>query len=172
MENYLLSNKYESFGLSLDRLALLITCLCWLIILVISVILLLTEISRRQFVIVILILLPPIILTMLQPRSYCLVAKSLIIRRFLYNTIIPLDDMLTVSLMDYSATGRQYRLFASGGFGGYFGIFSSEKLGRLNYQATRRDSLVLIYIRGRMPLVVSPNEPEKFISAINSKRIK
>jgi len=55
------------------------------------------------------------------------------------------------------------RLFGSGGLYGYFGHFIFKGVGRVRMYATNRHSLVLLVDEKGNKILVSPNEPERFI---------
>jgi hypothetical protein len=55
------------------------------------------------------------------------------------------------------------RLFGSGGLYGYFGYFYMKRIGRVRMYATNRHNMVLLIDEKGEKMLVSPNEPDRFI---------
>ncbi len=58
------------------------------------------------------------------------------------------------------------RLFGSGGFYGYYGYFAFKGLGRVRMYATNRHNLVLLRDTRGGKILLSPDEPERFIQRL------
>ncbi len=151
-----------TFSASLDRLATAFTALFWLALLAgaatlgafVHPLAGLAELAIAVWVM------------LLGPRGYAVTDELVVVRRSLSGVSVPLHDVRRVARVSPADVGRQLRVFGSGGAHGYFGKFRSDRLGPLEYQATRRDTLVLLEVDGRAPLVVSPDDPDRFVAAV------
>ena len=54
------------------------------------------------------------------------------------------------------------------GLFGYYGNFSNFSIGRRTWYATRRDKPVLVKTINNKKIIVTPNEPERFVSELSS----
>jgi hypothetical protein len=101
----------------------------------------------------------------LRPINYELSGDSLIIHRLFRDVKIDRINIRCVELADKKKTSRAVRIFGVGGLFGYFGKFANSKLGFMTWYATRRDRTVLIETMDNKKIIVTPNEPEKFVSS-------
>lgn len=62
--------------------------------------------------------------------------------------------------------GRMVRKFGIGGIFGQFGWFHSVYIGNVDAYMTRNDGMVLIKLRNRRPILITPENPEKFVKAL------
>ena len=102
------------------------------------------------------------------PGHYLLNSSGIKIKRVVGCIDIPVDSITSVEMMDESMSKGSIRLMASGGFFGFFGRFRSPALGAYSVYATRGENLVLIRRKDAIPIVLSPDDPEGFIEAVNS----
>lgn len=72
-------------------------------------------------------------------------------------------DMQPLSRLDL---GHCIRLFGVGGLFGSFGRFRSEYLGNMDLYVTRADGMVLLRLKNRRPLILTPQDPEAFLAAL------
>ncbi|OWY20844.1 hypothetical protein C7N43_26820 [Sphingobacteriales bacterium UPWRP_1] len=92
------------------------------------------------------------------PQAYRLTPDELIILRPLRPVKIPLNQITQVTQPPMSQFSFMLRLFGSGGFLGYFGLFWASKLGKMWWYATRRNNLIMIYFSEGKPIVISPDD--------------
>lgn len=97
-------------------------------------------------------------------RGYELEPNVLLIRRLLWSTRIPLDD-LTGAWADQTAMKGSLRLFGNGGLFVFAGLFTNRKLGRYRAFATEpRNAVVLRF--AKRTVVVTPDRPLDFLQAL------
>ena len=65
--------------------------------------------------------------------------------------------------------GFGIRLFGAGGLWGVFGLCWSKGLGRFDAYLCRSDAMVLVAFHQRRPLLITPERPEEFIAALESR---
>lgn len=95
-------------------------------------------------------------------RGYELARGSLLIRRLLWTTEIPLSG-LERARRDPHAVRGSIRLFGNGGLYSYHGIFWSSALGRFHAYATDFKRSVVLVLDYRT-VVVTPDDPERFLN--------
>ena len=59
------------------------------------------------------------------------------------------------------------RLWGSGGLFGYYGLFSTAKLGKSTWYVTNRSNAVVL-ITAAKTILFSPDDPKEFLAAIRS----
>lgn len=94
----------------------------------------------------------------LAPKAYRLTPDELVIVRPLRPVKIPLNQIEQVTLPDIGNFRNMLRIFGSGGFLGYFGLFWSLKEGWMWWYATRRSNLIKIAVTGQKPIVITPDD--------------
>ena len=104
-----------------------------------------------------------------QPIEYILEDETLVIRRrWARRMRVKLKDITGASpataLADVPRMGLR-RSFNAGVFG-YQGPFELEPYGRIFFAATNRQRLVALARRNGPPLIVSPERPHDFVSAV------
>jgi hypothetical protein len=98
-------------------------------------------------------------------RGYELEPNVLLVRRLLWSTRIPLDN-LTNAWADETAMKGSMRLFGNGGMFVFAGIFTNRKLGRYRAFATQpRNSVVLRF--SNRTVVVTPDRPLEFLQTLS-----
>lgn len=83
------------------------------------------------------------------------------------NKIIPFSEIEKVERLPKSEANRMIRAFGNGGLFGYTGLFSHGTHGGMRLYATSANNMVLLFLRNGKKIVISPNEPENFIEALN-----
>ena len=73
---------------------------------------------------------------------------------------------MNVELLDKERLNGSIRTFGVGGLFGYWGRFANSKIGVMTWYATRRDNAVLITKFNNKKIVLTPDEPELFVSTI------
>lgn len=99
-----------------------------------------------------------------RPINYILTSDNLIIHRLFADVKIQRSQIKSIKLLDKSATGWSIRTFGVGGLFGYYGKFLNSKLGSMTWYATRRDVMVLIVTMDNKKIIVTPDDPNKFIA--------
>jgi hypothetical protein len=102
-----------------------------------------------------------------RPVSYILTPDQLIIHRPLSNIKILRTDIKTVEHIDKNDLKWSIRIFGVGGLFGYWGKFRNKKMGSMTWYATRRNNVVLVTTIHQKKIILTPNEPEKFVTAFN-----
>jgi Bacterial PH domain len=102
-----------------------------------------------------------------RPIHYEVTSDKLIIRRLFADIRIDRAQIKSVELLNKDSIGWTIRTFGVGGLFGYFGRFSSSKLGSMTWYATRKDKTVLVRTISNEKIVLTPDEPEKFVANFN-----
>ena len=102
-----------------------------------------------------------------RPIDYMLTANQLIVRRLFADVKIDRSQIKSVTLADKEQIGRAMRAFGVGGLFGYYGKFTSTKLGSMTWYATRKDKTVLVQTTGNKKIILTPNDPSKFVADFN-----
>ena len=102
-----------------------------------------------------------------RPINYTLTKDKLIIHRLIIDIKIDRDRIKSVSLIEKDKIRFSFRRFGVGGLFGYFGLFINMKLGKMTWYATRRDRIVLVLIDDNKKIILTPNEPDKFVTGFN-----
>ena len=75
--------------------------------------------------------------------------------------------MKTVSIVGKKDMPRSIRVFGVGGLFGYFGLFRNSRYGTMIWYATRRDQFVVIERSNGRTIVLTPDDPNSFVSEWN-----
>ncbi|QEC67129.1 hypothetical protein FRZ67_07430 [Panacibacter ginsenosidivorans] len=97
------------------------------------------------------------------PVNYIVTTEEIIVRRPLSNVHIKRADIKSVELIDKNKIAGSLRTFGNGGLFGYYGNFANFSLGRMTWYATRRDKPVLVTTTANKKIILTPDEPEKFV---------
>jgi hypothetical protein len=101
-------------------------------------------------------------------KDYQLTQDEVIIHRLLGNVKFKRSEISSVEIVEKEQMGWLIRTFGVGGLFGYWGRFSSSKLGSMTWYATRKNKIVLITKINNKKIVITPDETEQFISDFNS----
>ena len=104
-------------------------------------------------------------------KAYELTQNEVIIRRLLGNVKIKRSEITSVEIIEKEQMGWLIRTFGVGGLFGYWGRFSSSKLGSMTWYATRKNKIILIKTINNKRIAITPNEMEQFVSDFNSSTI-
>ena len=104
-----------------------------------------------------------------RPISYKLTDDKLIIHRPLFDIKIKRTEIKNVEQLDKEKLSWAMRIFGVGGLFGYSGKFINTKLGSMTWYATRRNNAVLVTTIYNKKIVLTPNEPEKFVTEFNKR---
>jgi hypothetical protein len=77
------------------------------------------------------------------------------------------NQIKSVELLDKEQLAWVFRTFGVGGLFGYYGKFANTKLGSMTWYATRRNKTVLIETLDNKKIILTPDEPEKFVAHLN-----
>ncbi len=157
-----------NFKASLDRTTKIITVALIIVMLAIPLSIFLTlEESESYGVLVVPILMLVVLGVIVEYRitAYKVTSDGIIICRPAENVVIKSGEVSKVELLSREKLKRSIRTFGVGGFFGYFGSFYNKQLGAMTWYLTRRDRLVLIETNSGKKIVLSPDEPEKFVAA-------
>ena len=99
-----------------------------------------------------------------RPVSYELNDNKLVIHRPLRNVNIPQDTIASVEQIDKASLSWSIRVWAVGGLFGYWGLFTNRKFGSMTWYATRKNNAVLIKTIYRRHIILTPDEPGKFVA--------
>jgi len=118
-------------------------------------------------------LLPVLILIIaagFAPRQYQITDDLILVNRlFAKDVKIPLSMVYSIEPVSYKHVFKKsVRIMGSGGGFGIYGAFTSPSMEYFKAYMTRRDKLVLIRIPDK-PFVLTPDDPEGFIAAVQQK---
>jgi hypothetical protein len=103
-----------------------------------------------------------------RPIYYNLTADKLTIHRLFTDVKIDRNQIKSVELLDKEKISWSIRTFGVGGLFGYYGKFANTNLGSMTWYATRKDRMVLVRTINNRKIILTPNDPAKFIADINS----
>lgn len=102
-------------------------------------------------------------------RGYRLEKGRLFIRRLFWDTPVSLDGFQSAQLIGGDVVKGSIRLFGNGGLFAFCGWFWNRSMGRYRMWVTDTKRLVLIQCAGRK-MVVSPDDPQEFVKAVERIR--
>jgi hypothetical protein len=86
--------------------------------------------------------------------------------RIVYKKInIPIVDIATIEPFDFN---NSWRVFGSGGYMGYLGIFANKKVGRYSAYVTNPHFAFIIFLKNGEKFVFSDNHRDSIISYIKN----
>ncbi len=115
-----------------------------------------------------LIILIYLIVFALRPIQYEVSAQQLIIQRQFGDVKIDRRQINSVEILDKDQLSMSMRTFGVGGLFGYFGKFSNTKIGSMTWYATRRDKTVLVRTKDNKKIILTPDDPGKFVAQFKS----
>ena len=101
-------------------------------------------------------------------KGYRLQDQSLYIRRLVWESRVDLQGLEKV-YFEPEAFRRCFKTFGNGGLFSFSGYFRSKKLGTFRCWVTDKKKSVVLEVKGKK-LVISPDSPEGFISALGSEK--
>ena len=104
------------------------------------------------------------------PKGYALEDGKLVVLRPFQNKFHATTDILNVSLVDRKDLKNSLRVFGVGGLFGYFGLFRNTRYGTMIWYATRRDQFVVIERSNGKAIVLTPDDPNSFVSEWNETK--
>jgi hypothetical protein len=101
------------------------------------------------------------------PRGYVIADRSILVQRLAGRPRIALEDAREVRRATPDDSSGAIRLFGSGGLFGYYGLFTSAKLGKFTAYVTNRNNRVVV-ITGSKTALFSPDDVDGFLNAIHA----
>jgi hypothetical protein len=101
------------------------------------------------------------------PRSYVLEGRSVLVTRLAGTARIALDDVREARCATPDDFRGCIRLWGSGGLFGYYGLFSTAKLGKSTWYITNRKNAVVL-ITAAKTVLLSPDDPNGFLATIRT----
>jgi hypothetical protein len=101
------------------------------------------------------------------PRGYVLEGRSIVVRRLVGPARIALEGVREVRASTPDDSRGCMRLWGSGGLFGYYGLFTSRKLGKFTGYVTNRANSVIV-ITSTKTAVFSPDDVNGFLAAIRA----
>ena len=98
------------------------------------------------------------------PKGYAIEDRQLVIYRPFQNKYYSTENILKVSMIDRKELKNSLRIFGVGGLFGYFGLFRNSRYGTMIWYATRRDQFVVIERSNGKVIVLTPDDPNSFVS--------
>lgn len=103
----------------------------------------------------------------LSPKGYGVQDRQLIIYRPFRKKVYATQDIQLVSIVAKEELKRSIRVFGVGGLFGYFGLFRNSRYGTMIWYASRRDQFVVIERSNGRAIVLTPDDPNSFVTEIN-----
>ena len=104
------------------------------------------------------------------PKGYAFEDRKLVIYRPFQNKFYSTEDILNVSFVDRKELKNSLRVFGVGGLFGYFGLFRNSRYGTMIWYATRRDQFVVIERSNGKTIVLTPDDPNSFVSEFEQRK--
>jgi hypothetical protein len=99
--------------------------------------------------------------------SYTIETDNITINRRIGNIVINKSDIQSIKLLSKDDLKWTIRTFGVGGLFGYYGKFSNRKIGSMTWYVTHRNKTILITTTAGKKILISPDEPETFITECN-----
>ncbi len=117
----------------------------------------------------VLILLPLLLLGgafIFRVTGYVLTEHFLLIRRIISNFKVEVKDIESV---EYEPHGMKYsiRTFGNGGLFGFYGRFYNRKYGSFRAFVTDRTNVIVLRLKDKRVLMISPEHPQQFVDKLN-----
>jgi hypothetical protein len=101
----------------------------------------------------------------LAPRAIAVEGDRIVVTRYLASSIeIPLSEVTALEPLPAAQLAGLRRVAGTAGFGVRYGRFWSPALGSFELYAHRDRGYVLIQATGRPPIVVTPDDPDRFVT--------
>lgn len=165
----------QRFGMRWSRLTWMVTVAMIVLVVAVALVILWKAIhvgpdaGAIRVLLVLLGFLPAIslaILALFAPRAYEVDADAIVVKRIVGNVVISRAGVREIRRIESREIGSALRLFACGGFFGWFGLFYSRQIGRFWAYTGNQADLVLITQADGTKVVISPYPPEAFLEAI------
>jgi hypothetical protein len=155
------TNGSQSFSAPYDRTSKIITA-------VVCVILAVVPISTKIFALSALGWLLVAVCYAYSPLGYTVSDRSIFVRRLIGRVRIPLEGVREVRRATPDDFRGCLRLWGSGGFFGYYGLFRTSKLGKCTWYVTNRAKAVVL-ITDTKTTLFSPDDVDDFLTAVRAE---
>ncbi len=155
------------FKTTLDKLAKVVTAFVTILfasVIVAQLFMLAEAFNYTSVITMIVMIVIYLIVFLYRPISYEITESMVCINRPLLDIKIPINEINSVVILEESRLRGVVRLFGVGGLFGYWGKFYTSKIGTMTWYATRRDQAILITTTEDKKIVLTPDEPEIFVS--------
>ena len=159
------------FNASLDKLAKVVTFIITIIfasIIIGQLVLIIDSVQSVSFFSIPIVGLIYLIVFLYRPLYYRITDNLLVIHRPISDIKINLIDIKSVELLDKKRLKGTIRTFGVGGLFGYWGKFTNSQIGTMTWYATRRDHAILITTTSNKKILLTPDDPNLFVSMIRS----
>lgn len=103
-----------------------------------------------------------------RPIQYALTDRDLIIDRPVGDVTYARETIKSVEQISKENLKFTIRTFGVGGLWGYYGQFYNSVYGKMTWYLTRRDQLVLIKTTNKKTILLSPDDIDSFLKALQS----
>ncbi|MBL0024023.1 MAG: PH domain-containing protein [Saprospiraceae bacterium] len=107
-----------------------------------------------------------------RPLYYSLTNQDIIINRPVVNVVISREHINSIRMLEPGSLNWSLRTFGVGGLFGYFGKFYKSGLGNMTWYATRKYPAILLLTNDDKRIVITPDDPEKFIEYYQQRHQK
>jgi hypothetical protein len=149
-----------TFSASYDRTAQIISAFVCLVLLG-------APVAIHQVVLLCVSLFVLLLVYAYSPRGYVLADREMLVKRLAGTVRMALDDVREVRTAVPEDFRGCKRLWGSGGMFGYYGLFSTTKLGKTTWYVTNRANSIVV-ITASKTVLISPGEPDRFLAAIHA----
>ncbi|MCB1225188.1 MAG: hypothetical protein KDK99_05190 [Verrucomicrobiales bacterium] len=101
-------------------------------------------------------------------RGYTLVEGELRVQRLFWSTRVPLKNLRAVEFRP-GPFGWAIRVLGNGGFFSFSGLFYQSGLSLFRAMATRVGDAIILRFTDRLPLVLTPADPQAFAEAVRQE---
>lgn len=165
------TNRRFRFTASLDKLARVVTVGFFAFVIVIgSIVFTVTTDDNRigKFLTITILLLVLFISYLWRPLGYAIDSNYIIVRRPARDVKICRRSVVKTELVEKGRLLASIRTFGVGGLFGYYGYFANKTYGHMIWHATRRDPAVLIITDNGRKIILTPDDPDGFLEALNN----
>ena len=110
------------------------------------------------------VLAVPVVAALFSVRGYALKPDTLLVKRLLWNTEVPLRGLRSADA-DPTLLAGSWRTFGNGGFFSFSGWFYNKALGKYRAFVTNHDDTVVLRFSDRT-VVVSPSPADEFAAQV------
>ncbi len=103
-----------------------------------------------------------------RPIHFVITSQQVIVHRLFSDIKTERNNIQTVALLNQDDLAGTIRTFGVGGLFGYYGKFANVKIGSMTWYATRQDRAILIKTIDDKNIILTPDDPEKFVADFNA----
>ncbi|MBV9771071.1 MAG: hypothetical protein JOZ32_15970 [Bryobacterales bacterium] len=146
------------FSASYDRTAKIVSTLVCLVLLSLTLVI-------HNITVTCLSILIIVVAYAYSPRGYVLEDGAIFVKRLISSARVLLEDVRDARRATPGDFRSCLRLWGSGGLFGYYGLFTTAKLGKSTWYVTNREKGVVV-IAGPKTVLFSLDDPDEFLAAI------